>query len=264
MRMMKVPNVGISQFPVFLFLLATPLLFHLGCWQWSRAQEKVVLMEQRTRQTQATPLNLPALVERLKSGVADAAAFPEGQPLSLSDFQIQPTPILWENQHQNHRLGYRVFLPLMLTSIEPKAESKAEAKAESKTEVKTESSKLPWILLDRGWIPADESMAIALQERLRDLPSDPLEVYLHWPQHGLRLSDKAHQLPIQWPLRVQWIDTQALGDVLAHPLCPWVVQEAVPVWTGMKPEKHRAYAGQWFLLSLLSLGYAGVLIRKKG
>lgn len=230
-----------------LLLGVFPALLNLGHWQWGRMKEKQQLLDHQEKYIQALPIPLRAymLEEELTP-----RRFPECQPLLVQAPQLQHGIILLENQLQNHQPGVRVFQTIDISTQQMPPDD-----AQSKSVV-------PWILLDRGWFPRNAH----LEQTLSMLPFLPesLLAYVHWPSHGLKLSDKPYSLPIRWPLPVQWIDTQDLAQVLGHPLAPFVIQTHRPLAKmPIMPEKHLSYAIQWFLLSVICFGYGLMLSIKR-
>jgi cytochrome oxidase assembly protein ShyY1 len=90
--------------------------------------------------------------------------------------------------------------------------------------------------------------------------------YIQFPSKGLQLSAQAHQLPVKWPLVLQWIDTEAIGRLTGRTLAPFWIQFDPPALPALSPEKHLGYALQWFLFAGLWAGYGGYLLcrRQKG
>ena len=78
-----------------------------------------------------------------------------------------------------------------------------------------------------------------------------------------------------WPQVIQQLEIGRIGERLDRPLLPLVllldkadpggfVRDWKPVY-GITPDKHRAYAAQWFTLALvLLLIYIGVNTRRRG
>ncbi len=92
------------------------------------------------------------------------------------------------------------------------------------------------------------------------------------PPPSLLLELRSVPLDSDWPLRVQNLHIDKLSEKMALPLRPWVLQidPESPValqqtWTPVvvgPPQKHYAYAVQWFLMALAITGLAGWWLKR--
>jgi surfeit locus 1 family protein len=128
-----------------------------------------------------------------------------------------------------------------------------------------------WLLVNRGWVPADPDRSVlpdvAVDDALRGLVGRIERL----PRPGLRFgpSDTA---PAAAPLAVVLYPTAAeLGERLGVSLPDYLVllDEREPdgfvrdwLAPGLAPLRHLAYAGQWFLLALGSVGAGAVIAIK--
>jgi surfeit locus 1 family protein len=95
------------------------------------------------------------------------------------------------------------------------------------------------------------------------------------PPEAIFLLDSAEEAGSGWPQVIQAIDIPALEQRLDQALLPLVLQldaddthGFVRDWKavyGIPPDKHRAYAMQWFTLAaVLAIIYIGVNTRRTG
>lgn len=219
------------------------LLTWLGNWQLDRAEEKRVLLETYTAAMEGEPRRvgpdeLAALVDR-----------PRFEPVALHGAYDDTRQAFLDAQTHQGRAGYRVWTPLVLSPGD-------------------------MVLVDRGWIAADGDRA-----RMPDIAVDgtPRTVrgYLSpLPQPGIRLGQPDAGGP-GWPRLLTWPDAGVVerawnGDappvlvLLAQGEADGFVREWNPV-EAIPPERHLAYAVQWFGLALALLVIIGVLVlRKRG
>ena len=212
--------------PMTLFTGAfLPLLISLGLWQLDRESEK---------------LELQALYAQRQSDEAQALEQIDWSETDLSYQKVQMTGhydnqryFLLDNRIQEGRVGYEVMMPMVTTSGEA-------------------------VILNRGWIGQGESRA--------QLPSlDPIiaevrvEGALYVPlSEPFLLSNIQEEQAATWPQVVQKIDIPAWSKKLDLALHPYTVRLAqgstgalLANWQtiNMLPEKHKAYAVQWFTMA---------------
>jgi surfeit locus 1 family protein len=214
--------------PSLLTLLLLPVLLSLGFWQLRRAHEKEVL--QASFQASLEAPYVPVATVDL---AAPAALYRKVIAPGHYDSSHQ---ILLDNQFQGEQLGYQVFTPLRLAG---------QAGA---------------ILVDRGWVPLGVSRQqvpavtvtnaeVTIKGRVSQ-PANP----------GLRLAEPANAVH-SWPRVVQYVDYQQLSAELGYPLAPAVIlldpeagsgyqRDWHPSFGGFGPERHQAYAVQWFALAV--------------
>ena len=131
-----------------------------------------------------------------------------------------------------------------------------------------------WVLVNRGWVP--------LGERRSQLPAVPgpaerveLHAMIKLPPAKAFGPAAVEDSGTRWPRVIQRLEIAPIGQRLGHPLLPLVLQldaadpagfvrDWKPVY-GITPDKHRAYAAQWFTLALVLLViYIGVNTRRRG
>ena len=208
---------------VVLFL---PLLIRLGFWQLDRAEEKRQILHEHQL-------------------LVDQPAVPYGQVnkdvaknyLNISvQGKFGENYFLLDNQVYKGKFGYEVIQPLVLASGEIMLVSRG------------------WIAgsLDRRQLPAVEMPAGTVQ----------LEGYLYQPQGAIQLDAKTWAAE-GWPKVIQAADVEkmykALGDN-AKIRSPFLLRlrDGQPLlltahWqiVNVRPERHTAYAYQWFGMALL-------------
>ena len=226
------PSLGLS----FLTLLGITLFISLGVWQLKRADEKRAILTAQAVFLKRAPVawqpgsSLPKQHERITL---------EGHFLS--------SVVLLDNQHHQHQFGYHVLSPLVLNDNQV-------------------------VMIDRGWVPAGQPRTV--------LP------HIKTPDHTLKLSGTAY-----YPSEKQWIlgeaievkqpnlaiieliDTHLINHFLHKSVYPFIIRlnEDAPhgykrswVAVSMPPERHDAYAFQWFAVALtIFILFIGLNINKK-
>ncbi|QDP02600.1 SURF1 family protein [Thalassotalea sp. PS06] len=214
------------RWPWILFtLLVFSSLIKLGLWQWQRADEKFERLARMQELTATQPLSLSDIDY-------------QQQPDQLNDLPVKLTGtflndfvFLLDNQTDNGKTGYRVFIPFQ-------DESSGQSILVN----------LGWIAgsLDRSVLPKIDALQQAYQftGRVRVI-EDPVFQY-------------AQALHDNWPQRVQHISPEAIAEHLKFNLAPVAIYLDRDVTIGYKknwhpivmpPEKHRGYAWQWFSLA---------------
>lgn len=214
---------------VIFSLLAIGICMNLGLWQLARAQEKQALLDIEqvvlTTLSQVTTNNLH-------------------QQVSLQGSFDNLKPILLDNQINDKRIGYHLYLPF--------------------------HSNEQTILVNLGWLAASTSRQV--------LPVIPtftglyhLNGTLSAPQGSpLLLGDNISASTDNVPV-VQRTDISQLQSYVGTPLTPLLLQlePNSPIgfsktWqiTVMPPAKHTAYAVQWFALAFALSLCSGYWIKK--
>ncbi len=213
--------------PSLITFLVLPILLSLGFWQLHRAHEKAAL--QASFQASVDAPYVP--IDKVDLAVP-AARYRRVIAQGHYDGGHQ---ILLDNQFQNEQVGYQVFTPLRLAE---------------QTQV---------VLIARGWVPFGAS-----RRQLPEVTVTTAEVTvkgrLSQPSNpGLRLAEPANAVH-SWPRVVQYVDYQPLSAELGYPLAPAVIlldpeaaggyrREWRPQSGEFGPERHQAYAVQWFSLA---------------
>jgi surfeit locus 1 family protein len=219
--------------PTALTALLLPALIGLGFWQLDRAAQKDDALARFDERLQRQPLTLG------RDGVdADRDRFRPAQAQGSWDGGRQ---LLVDNQVRNRTVGYHVLTPLVLTPA-------------------TNGGDMLAVLVDRGWVPAGTDRSVLPEIGVSPVPEWLFGHLDHGPATGIRLGGMADG-ESGWPLRVQYLDFDALSQRLGYPLLPMVlrmdaalpggyVREWRPPFLGrFGPERNRGYAFQWFALA---------------
>ena len=222
--------------PSIATLVLLPFLFGLGIWQLERADLKQALVDDEAQSTQQARVLLQSLLAR------DEAL--QYRPVAARGHYDLAHQLLLDNRTHQGYAGYHVLTPLLLDG---------EGSA---------------VLVNRGWVPVGEYRA-----RLPELPGPDDELIVNAivklpPEKLFRLgaADEVHE---GWPQVVQQMKLPELEQRLGYSLLPVILQLEpedeygfVREWKaiyGVTPDKHRAYALQWFMLAVVLLMiYVGV------
>ena len=205
------------------------ILIRLGFWQLSRAEEK---REWLANQTAMMQKELQPIAELL----AKNNALRYRRVIAEGHYDVQHQ-ILLDNQIHNGKVGYFVLTPFILVD-------------EDKT-----------ILVNRGWLLMNKD-----RNQLPEVDFIPstekisiIGVLNHFPQVGLVL-EGADEPGKGWPSVVQIINQHKMSQKLQQPIIDFQLQLSADqpygyvrewqVHTRMPPEKHTAYAFQWFALAV--------------
>lgn len=215
--------------PTWLMLILTLLFFslfvRLGFWQIQRADEKrKMIVAQKTQELQK-----PLFWTKSQK-----------QPLQYERIILKgnylPQIFLLDNQHHQHQFGYNVLSPLELLdgSI---------------------------IMIDRGWVAGELSRRI-FPNIITPHGFLTLQGSVYFPSKnqwvlGPSLEKKGNKVVI-----LERLDTQLMSQVLQKTVSPFIIrldkQDAngfVREWAtvSMPPQRHLAYALQWFVMALVVL-----------
>lgn len=213
----------------FLSIITLPLLLSLGCWQLRRAEEKrLVLHQQDVRQHQE-----PGEWLELKDQ-KDLSYW----PVQMHGRFDEQRYFLLDNRVLHSKVGYEVLVPF-------------------------ETDTGDWVILNRGWIQAGRT-----REQLPKIPmlGNTLiegnvigDIYVP-PRASSWLSlPPVAETGGDWPLVIQRFDAEFATEVLGKEIFPYQIRlrenqvSALPSgWqvVNVQPEKHIAYAVQWFGMAL--------------
>ena len=228
-------NFTPGLWPSIATVLLLPFLIGLGIWQLERASWKQGLIDDQAERAQQAPVLLELLLERDETL--------QYRPVAVRGYYDLEHQLLLDNRtHQGHA-GYHVLTPLLLDQRRA-------------------------VLVNRGWVPVGEYRA-----RLPELPGSVDELVVNAsiklpPEKFFRLSD-VEEANDGWPKVVQQMKLSQFEQQLGYSLLPIVLLQDpadeygfVREWQavyGVPPDKHRAYALQWFTLALVLLAiYIGV------
>jgi surfeit locus 1 family protein len=222
------------------FVLIWIAFIGLGVWQLNRAEEKRMLFRAFDSSDSAQPLRALVpndLLERYRY-----------TRLELRGSFASLRQILLDSMTRSGQLGYQVLTPFQISNSEN------------------------WIIVNRGWLAAprnDEPLPdLSVSEGARIVRGriDSL------PRPGLRLSSPASQQPATWPRKLLFPSMKEIANVLELPVVEYqllldanepdgFVREWQP--RSMPPERHTAYAVQWFGLALVQAGFAIALAMRR-
>ena len=207
-------------------MLVFSLLIKLGFWQSDRAQEK----EQRQQriselsQRQALSLTQVLALNGLQDGINDL-------PIELSGKFDDNIVFFLDNQPDKGRFGYRVYQII---------ESANNA-----------------VLVNLGWVQGSIDRNV-LPNVTAIKGHHVITGHVREVEVGIQLQAQRFD-NVSWPLRVQQIELNKFSQLIGKKLLPFVVyldkKESIGYkknWQPivMPPEKHRAYAFQWFSLAI--------------
>jgi cytochrome oxidase assembly protein ShyY1 len=224
-------HFSVSPIPLVVTLAAFVVMCKLGFWQLDRAEQKRQQIQVFSQQgevtteeiSQLTKLTSPQQVTKLN-----------GRKVNLQGAILKNTVWLLDNQTYQGKVGYSVITPMLLNGSQSQ------------------------VLVNWGWVQAGKYRT--------ELPSIqlPNKVSL---TGILRTTDfeqfslQQEQLSDGWPKRVQSVSSviKSVDKNLVLPILVYAnthikiqyPQTYKPVV--MPPEKHQAYALQWFLLALACL-----------
>lgn len=223
---------------LLLALVVAGLFVRLGLWQWERGAEKSALAARYEARANLPPLSWPALLARGED-IDDL-------PVRIPGRFDNRLNVYLENQPHRGRTGFQVhtvFLP---------------------------ADGSPGLLVNRGWVPAAADM-----QQLPPVPTAASHEVLGTAAHPSPFFTVGDPDYRRLPLRVGRLDMPRLRAALGVDLQPFLVRldaqapdGFVREWTpaarlGMPPEKHRAYAFQWFALAAAVLVVLFVVNLKK-
>lgn len=221
-------NLRLTLTPSIAYVLLMVLLISLGNWQLSRSSEKAAYLAEQEKQSQLPPLSL------ISELPADAASI-RYRVVELTGRYDTERQFLLDNQIRNGKAGYFVMTPLL-----PKNSNTA-------------------VLVNRGWIEAGSD-----RQSLPDITLQKSNVTVQgrintFPDVGYHL--EGSEIPTDtWPSLVQLIDSNVVAEKLGYPLADYQIElhqaggegylREWHIATVIPPEKHVAYAVQWYGLAL--------------
>lgn len=210
----------------------------LGNWQTRRAQEKEDLAEQIQKQAQLASVAIDA------NHVEKVLPF---QRVRLRGIFVQQWPLYLDNRPMNGKAGLVALMPFQLSG----------------------SNQI--VVVARGWFQRDG------RDRTRipnlDVPSGEIEIEGVVRQHldrSMQLGSTDNIVP---GAIVQNFSAQELARTLKVSMPEWVLEQTSRQGDGLQrdwpvpsngSEKHRAYAFQWYGLSLMAFVFFVVTGLKRG
>jgi len=229
---MKITGAGrsfnFSLIPLLLYLALVTLLVSLGFWQLGRADEKKIFL---TKQQ----LSADKEVIKLKSIIGADPESLRYRKIEVTGRYDEEHQFLIDNQIVNGQAGYFIMTPLLVNGM--------------KTAV----------LVNRGWLALNKDRRVLPDVSISSLKATIFGRVNNFPVVGIKLAGA--EIPTDgWPSVVQVVDSDVLADRLGYSLLPFQVELNGEMnegyhreWrknTVMPPEKHIAYAVQWFGLAI--------------
>jgi surfeit locus 1 family protein len=212
--------------PTLATAVLLPFLLCLGGWQWHRAAVKQQRLDQFAQRAQQAPQPL-------------TGHEPVYTPVQVTGYYDVSHLILLDNRIVNHQVGYDVLAPFI------------PADGESA------------VLVNQGWIPrASCHSRVGLPLSCAALQISAGATVITGLTQAVEpsfLLAKPHlESEPRWPLLVEDVRLDALSHILNRPLYPFILllsghEGFVHHWeviASVSPQRHRAYAVQWFGLAL--------------
>lgn len=222
-----------SIFATVLTILGIALFARLGFWQLQRAEEKQALLEQYAAGRQS--------IVELQADITDT--LPRYQQVRAHGRYDSAHQILLDNMPSGRgQPGYRVVTPFELEQG-------------------------AWILVDRGWLPLGATRASLPDVSVGEEPRDIVGRLDMLPRAGIQLDGQQENAAAAWP-RVMSFPQQAAvekaldrsvfnGLVLLDPEQPDGYERPAQMRFSAAgefgPDRHVAYAVQWFAMAAAAL-----------
>lgn len=225
-----------SQWQIsLLFILFLPLLLRLGFWQLERADEKAQLLAKYQQQR-----NLPAQIFS-----DDGGKIAEYQSVIIEGAYNTKHYWLLDNKPRSGKVGYEVVMPFWTGK--------------------------QWVLINRGWV-----IAPVLRSELPviNTPEAAIKIqgYFYQEAKNAIIKNTKSDHSALWPKRVLQLDVEQISRDLDGVVYPKLLRiqrgeesAFITEWPLINtlPEKHSAYAVQWFAMALmLSVLYGWALFKK--
>lgn len=218
----------IALLPGIAFICLLPLLFALGVWQLGRAEEKQQLLDRQEQRGRDSPLRLSAQTGADPEALRYRRIVVEGEYDAAQQFLI-------DNQVVNGRAGYYVLTPYKMRHSDQA------------------------VLVNRGWVPAGADRRVLPDVNIVEKQQTVTGRINFFPAVGIKLTGA--EIPSDgWPAIVQVVDSKVLSQRLGYRLLDFQVEMDPEASNGymrewkagaaLTPEKHVAYAFQWFGLAL--------------
>ena len=207
-------------------LLAVVIMFALGIWQLQRAEQKTQRLQLIKHAQQSAQIGV--------SKVAEDPQNNQDMPINFVGTADSEKYFLLDNKIHQGRVGYQVIVPVQTTQGH--------------------------VLVNYGWLAATNSRqqlpAVTIESSILNFSG------IVWlPSKNILVKETA-KLDGNWPKVIQAVDLDLLAQHYGSSFLPFVVKlspspdsDYVRVWQAvvMPPEKHFAYAVQWFLLAVAAI-----------
>lgn len=222
-------------------LAATWAFVSLGQWQLRRADE-----HRQLRLTFSRSADLPALPALPSAKDALSLRY---RRIRVPGRYVSGVDVLLDNMTHGEQAGYQV-----LTPFRPNGAS-------------------AWLMVNRGWVPADPDRRVLPQIRLDATPPRAVVGRVApFPAPAIRLGSSAPSKPRPGLLLASYPTPAGLGKALGHGVYPYELlldpqqpQGFTRDWQPhvMSPQRNLAYAAQWFAFALFAFVAATVIVIKR-
>ncbi len=206
-----------------LAVLCMACMVRLGFWQLHRAEEKRQLLASFQAQIQRPPVMFPGTTVQ------------QYQRVNIQVQAVLPITLLLDNQHHAHQFGYDVVTPLVLTDGSV-------------------------ILLDRGWIAGDPSR-VTLPTIPNFATARPIIGQVYYPDSRQWLLGSGIEVKHRNLAVIETLNLDLISQFLHKSLYPFIIRQSaeqqsdtIRDWPiiATNPERHIAYAVQWFLFAAIA------------
>ncbi len=221
------------------------VLCSLGVWQLGRATEKEAQFA-----TASTRSGQPALDATTLLNAQSAAADLRFHRVVLRGHYDAEHQFLLDNRTRNGVAGYEVYTPLLVSAAPRPAV----------------------VLVNRGWLPTGPQRTRLPEVAVAAGPRR-VEGVVELPRTRTFLLGEAGYEQRTWPRVVQRVEPDAVAAALGVNVADVAVRldpaaddgfmRDWPPYTGIGPERHRAYAFQWFALATTLLVIVVILLRRR-
>jgi surfeit locus 1 family protein len=217
-----------SLLGIVLTVLGMALFTRLGFWQLDRADQKQALLDEfaqgQEQQVDITPQN--------------AGHLPRYQRGRVTGHYDPAHQILLDNMPSHTgQAGYRVVTPMQTAA--------------------------GWLLVDRGWLPIGPTRTQLPDISVGDDQRTITGIIDALPRAGIELDIPPVAASVPWPRVLSFPKQSALEQQLGRKLIPGLVllDGSLPdgyqrIWEahiGLSPQRHVAYAVQWFAMAVAAL-----------
>lgn len=241
-------RVGAREFapgwlPTLVTLVLLALLVGLGLWQLDRARQKETMQSDFDSRAVDGAIRLDGT-----EGDPEVLRYRRARAAGTLDGTRQ---FLLDNQVRNGVAGYHVLTPLRL------------------------DNGTAAVLVNRGWVPVGQARS-RLPDITVTIEPGSVEGMVTTPRGSPILLGESGYESSRWPRVVQVVDYPAMGAALGYRLLPFTLlldpgaeggyERDWQAFHGIPPERHRAYAFQWFSLAaaLLIIYLAANMRRPRG
>jgi len=215
-----------SVFSISLYLVLIVLLVSLGFWQLDRSEQKQVFVNKQLLSADKEDLKLTDTIDLNKSRY---------RTTEITGYFESSKQFLIDNQIVNGRAGYFVMTPFSILGLDRS------------------------VLVNRGWVRLNKDRRVLPEIAIEETTRTIIGRINYFPSVGIRL--KGAEIPTNsWPSVVQVVDAKVLSEKLGYSLFPFQIELDKTMSDGysrdwknktiMPPEKHVAYAVQWFGLAI--------------